>query len=278
MLLNKKVFYFSFIISLISLLLSIFFHFYYNNEITEFICNILLNVFAGTIVLIVTSLFDYFIQKRRILNAIMEKIHKFRNVFNGIKYLDDIKNYPSYEDNKKYYESKKVDDKFEYTEEMYNKQKEGEMKKITKKMNKIIDKYIELSKIDYNDMWLLYDELYFINPLEKKNKKRQWFYTNVFNYIYQLLNEVRVSAYYFELYKESNKFKNECYQTLLELQNKIFYFEKLYGEDYNWHYDLKDEYPIYSGFSAIDDSHFIVSNKVVDYLSEIFEVIRKINK
>lgn len=40
-------------------------------EITEFINGILLNIFAGTIVLVITSLYEYTIQKRDLLEKIM---------------------------------------------------------------------------------------------------------------------------------------------------------------------------------------------------------------
>lgn len=276
MLLNKKVFYFSFIISLITLSLSIWFYFFYDNEIIDFICNILLNIFAGTIVLMVTSLFDYFIQKRRILTAIMDKIHKYRRLICNIHYLEDINSYPSYEQYKAYYKNKSKD--FKYTKKMYDEEKNREFKKRLKEMNKIINEYMEILSIDFTDMWLLYDELYFISPFERWTQKRNWCYENIFNYINNLLIEIQKSSYYFDLYKENNRFEEECYKVILELQKNLFNYEKLYGEDYNWSYELKEnEYANLSGFSEIDNSHFMVINKFEKHLSNMFNELHKLN-
>lgn len=275
MLLNKKLFYFSFFTSLFTLILSIILNFCFDNDVVIFICNILLNIFAGTLVLMVTSLFDYFIQKRRVLTAIMDKIHKYRKRICSIEYLDDINNYPSYERYVEYYKERKS---IKFTRDNYEEEKKRNLKKHYKKMNDIIVQYRDLLTIDFTDMWLLYDELYFISPFEVWRKKRKWIYENVFKYISDLLNEIQKCCYYFDLYKEDKQFEEECYNILLEFQKRIFVYEKLYGEDYNWSYDLKDdEYPRYSGASVIDNSHFIVINIFEKHLSKMFKEVHKLN-
>lgn len=71
--LNKKIFYFSTLISIITLLISFILNFMIEeNKVIVYFATICMNIFAGSIVLIVTSLFDYFIQKRDLLEEIIK--------------------------------------------------------------------------------------------------------------------------------------------------------------------------------------------------------------
>ena len=49
------------IITIITFVLSVTYTFFIRGEITDFICSISGNIFAGTVVLMITSLFEYFI-------------------------------------------------------------------------------------------------------------------------------------------------------------------------------------------------------------------------
>ena len=90
--LNKRIFYFSTGISIITLVVSCILNFMIEEtKVNVFIVNICMNIFAGSIVLIVTSLFDYFIQKRDLLEQIYQEGNKFFRMFNQIKYFDDDK-------------------------------------------------------------------------------------------------------------------------------------------------------------------------------------------
>ena len=78
--LNKKIFYFSTLISIITLLISFILNMQKQkikrrieeNKVIVYFATICMNIFAGSIVLIVTSLFDYFIQKRDLLEEIIK--------------------------------------------------------------------------------------------------------------------------------------------------------------------------------------------------------------
>lgn len=271
MLLNKKVFYFSLVISFCTLLLSIIFNFIYVNDITIFISNILLNIFAGTIVLIATSLFDYFIQKRKNLKLLMDKILSFRNLFNNINYLEDINNFPNFDEYQSYYKKKGK----EYTPKMYETAKSNHLKRIKNKMDKIIDQYIRISEVSFNEMWQLYDEIYFLNPF---SQKRKWLYEKIFNYLYQLKIKIETETYHFKIYKNSTSGNFEVnYEKILKLQKEIFYFERLYGDDYNWKHNYNDKDLLAWGTNVISNSHYIVYNDVAIKLTHLFIEVGKIN-
>ena len=88
--LNKRLFYFSMAVSILILIITILLNFCLkDNDIAQYISNILLNIFSGLIVLIVTSLFDYFIKRREILEEIMTQCKYFAIEFDKIKYFEE---------------------------------------------------------------------------------------------------------------------------------------------------------------------------------------------
>ena len=270
--LNKKVFYFSIIVSIITLGLSIYLSFFcIENKITIFICNISMNIFAGTIVLMATSIFDYLIQRRKILTSIMDMILEFRNVFAKVKYVDNIDNFPTFKDYENYYE----DNKTKFSQKDYDKLVEKEKEKIKLDMEKMMDVYINISEINFSKNWLLWDELYFM--FDFKNKKRNWFHKEIFDYIYNLIGEIRLEAYHFKIYKEEFQNFKVNYDKILELQKKILFYEKRYNEDYNYSENFIDEAINGYGESCIDNSNYIIANKSVDHLSKMFVEVGKIN-
>lgn len=128
--LNKILFYISLSVSIITLLISIILTFAIPpNEITSFITNILLNIFAGTIVMIATTLVDYFINRRKVLERIMQNISYLSDEFSKLKYLDEDCNY-TLEQYINYY--KNSDNK------VMKKEVKGSLRKITKLKNKMI--------------------------------------------------------------------------------------------------------------------------------------------
>lgn len=270
--LNKIVFYFSVILSFISLFVSIYLSFFcIENKITIFISNISMNIFAGTIVLMATSMFDYLIQRRKILTAIMDMVLEFRNLFSKVKYVDDINNFPTFEKYQDYYK----EEKRKITKKEYDVLLEREKERIKVKMEDEMETYLKISEIKFNKNWLLWDELYFMFDIKKK--KRNWFHKEIFDYIYSLLEEIRLESSHFEIYK--NEFQNfkVNYDKILNLQKNILFYEKRFDEDYNYSMNFKEEAIIGYGENAIDNSSYIIANKVVEHLSEMFVEVGKIN-
>lgn len=68
---SKITFIISTLITIITFALSVTYTFFIRGEITDFICSISENIFAGTVVLMITSLFEYFIDKRDNLDDLL---------------------------------------------------------------------------------------------------------------------------------------------------------------------------------------------------------------
>ena len=110
--LNKRIFYFSTISSICILVIATLLVFTFkNNEIAQDIANILLNILAGLIVLIFTSLFDYFIKRRECLESIMKQCQFFAVEFNKLIYFKEKSAETMLEANKKDGEDIDVDPK-----------------------------------------------------------------------------------------------------------------------------------------------------------------------
>ena len=129
---NKRLFYLSIIVSLITLTISIILHFIVGGDIAEYISSIMLNIFAGSIMLIFTSLIYYFVERRRNIEKLMNYALDLRNLFNKLAYLEED-TYTDYSDFKKYYgkqeEYKNIDLK-----KLYNNLKKSDEEKRYKKM------------------------------------------------------------------------------------------------------------------------------------------------
>ena len=176
---NKILFWFSLSVSIILIILSTIFEFSCNSQVLKFIENIMLNVFAGTIVLIATSLFEYNVQKRRNIISIQEKIIDFENMFIKLEYMEDIDEYPTYEQYCKYCESQEPPRT--YTKEQYENDKRIDIElKYKKKFENVIEQYISISNINLNELWRLYDDIYFLWPPLGKDKKKLKIYNEVF--------------------------------------------------------------------------------------------------
>ena len=99
---NKRLFYFAIIISILSLGISIYLNFKVKTEVAIYISGIMLNIFAGSIILVGTSLIYYFSERRKLFHSIMNQCLLLRNTFNDIEYLEDI-SYCSFEEYYEYY-------------------------------------------------------------------------------------------------------------------------------------------------------------------------------
>ena len=240
--LNKRVFYFSIIVSLITILISAILNFAIEEtDVSIFIVNILMNIFAGTVVLIVTSLFDYFIQKRDLFENIYLEANKLFTLFNEIKYFDDIvENFENYIEGNEILQKLSIKEK----NKIYNKYLSRENKKNKEKILKVMDTYIKISQYDCNNFWNLYKEIDFICDY---NKYREFLYYNFFNYINDKINQIKEQTYHFLLYKESkvgNYIVNS--QKIQELQKNIFYIEEKKLEQELESKKIYKDYPLYT--------------------------------
>lgn len=273
---NKKLFWFSLIVSIVLIVISSIIEFSTDMQIFKFVENILLNIFAGTIVLIATSIFEYNVQKRRNIIAIQEKIIDFENIFIKLEYMEDIDEYPTYEQCCNYYAS--LEPPRTYTKKQYENDKRIDMGlKYKKKFESIIEQYINISDINLNELWRLYDDLYFLWPIFGKDKKKLKIYNEVFEYIDNLVCKIKESAYHFKLYKNSSVTNYKpSYNILLKLQKNVFYHEKTYGYVTDWLDSHNKEYLKEKVKNPIDDSYTLEYNIVGEYLDKKWKEIGKL--
>lgn len=272
---SKYLFRFSLISSTILLIVSTIMELYATCDILKYIEGITLNVFAGTIVMVATSFMDYQIQKKKTIISIQEKIIEIENLFKKVDYMNDIGEYPQYEDYKKYYQNHEPP--IIYTEDNYNIEKNIEYtNKYMKDFEKIIEQYIELSKIDLNGLWRLFDDLHFLWPIFGKDKLKDEFNNDIFEYIKEKLKKIESGVYHFNEYK-NNKASNfkVNYKILLELQKEVFYHEKTIGHVTDWLDNHNKEFIKRETCNPIDDSNTITYNIVAEYLDNKWKELGK---
>lgn len=274
--LNQRIFWISVIISSITLIVSMVLNFFITKtEITEFINGILLNIFAGTIVLVITSLYEYTIQKRDLLENIMLQCLKIRALFGKIKYFDD-REYVTFEQYCNYYKDKLNEKELK---QLYNNDKQKYEIEQKKNFEQIIDTYIEIADGDYNEFWKYYDQLKFL--FDFKDMEKHKLYYDLFYYIYdEKINKIREKAFHFKKYKEAeegNYVVNRMFLT--EMQKEIFYYEEQkYTDENQVNFGIsKNEIDICSnGFDNMRQTSNLVGNKVTKHMSNMYNYIENI--
>lgn len=270
--LNKRIFYFSTISSICILVIATLVVFVFkNNEIAQYISNILLNILAGLIVLIFTSLFEYFIKRRECLESIMKQCQFFAVEFDGLTYFKEKSVETMLEANKK--DDEDINPK---TIEEIKRYVDTENKK---DLEKIIVDYINLSEINLNAFRDLYRDLDFL--FDYKNKKKKEFWNEIFNYVNIKINKIREEAYYFKIYKKSN---NGNYyvnaRKLNELQKEIFYNERQEWKTENeevWNKNLSNIKSSYSiDVNIVDKSKTLIFNEITDHLFTMYDKVANI--
>lgn len=270
--LNKRLFYFSTISSIFILVIATLLVFVFkNNEIAQYISNILLNILAGLIVLIFTSLFDYFIKRKECLESIMKQCQFFAVEFDGLTYFKEKSVEATLEANKKDDEdiNPKTIEEIKLYVDTENK----------KDLEKIIVDYINLSEINLNAFWDLYRDLDFI--FDYKNKKKKEFWNEIFNYVNIKINKIREVAYHFKIYKKSN---NGNYyvnaRKLNELQKEIFYNERQERKKEKeevWNKNLSNIKSSYSiDVNIVDKSKTLIFNEITDHLFTMYDKVADI--
>lgn len=274
--LNQRIFWISVIISIITLIVSMMLSFFITKtEITEFINGILLNIFAGTIVLVITSLYEYTIQKRDLLENIMLQCLKMRALFGKIQYFDN-REYVTFEQYCSYYKDKLNEKELK---QLYDDDKQKYEIEQKKRFEKIIDTYIEIADGDYNEFWKYYDQLKFL--FDFKDKEKHKLYYDLFYYIYdEKINKIREKAFHFKQYKEAeqgNYVVNKIFLT--EVQKEIFYYEEQkYTDENQVNFGIsKNEIDICSnGFDNMRQTYNLIGNKITKHMSDMYNYIENI--
>lgn len=265
---NKLTFYISMIINILLLIISAILYFSFEGNYTiSYIVSILLNIFAGSVILSVTSLVNYYVYRRYLLRDIMNECINISNVFSNLKYFipkkyneDEFTNITSKDDEiiKKYKEKIMTDNKAE--------------------LKSILSEYIKISKVSTRELWNMYDDLDFITDFSKKKKKT--YYNLIFNYIYTKIKMIKDFSYDFKIYISDNSGNYEINKEYLyKLQDKIF-FHKVY--------DCKKDNNLKSVISNLDVGYeiahdltakkfTIIYNEISNHLLKMFDIVGKDN-
>ena len=174
---SRNTFWISLIISLITLLLSIFLSFYVREtKITVFICNILENIFAGTIVLVITSLYEYIAKRKEVLGNLLLEINHMGYMFNKLKYFDG-RDFTTQEKFKEYYKGKysekEIDSMYEIEKNIYLEEQKANFEKI-------IELYINIADENFDSFWNVYRDICFL--FDFRHKTRNGIYKDFFSY------------------------------------------------------------------------------------------------
>lgn len=256
---------------IITLTLSIILTFFLGQtSLIQFFNNISLNIFAGAVILFATSLIEYFINRRKDLESIMNYILKYRNFFSKIEYLKNVK-YLTYDEYIKKFNKKDntavemlklIDECDEFNKNKFN------------DFEKIIDAYLNIAEINFNNFWAIYDDLRFIF---RNNHVKLKLHKEIFKKIYDEANKIRELSFHLNIYKTEGTNPVIMYEKIRDYQKNIFYEKSVYGDE---QLDEENMQLIKSGiaYSMIytEDSSLFVYNKFVKYLDDEYVKIGKI--
>lgn len=266
---NKWLFYISIIINAVLLVISTILYFNFKESYTiSYIVSILLNILAGSVILSVTSLVNYYIYRRYLLRDIMNECLRYSQMFSKLEYFTP-KNY--HEDDLKHIKVKnkeKVIEQYKHNLDADNKNK----------LEQIIKEYIALSEISTRELRNMYDDLDFITDIKYKKKQEYW--RNIFNYIQSNIYTIKEYSFYFKIYVSAtngNYKVNE--EKLLDLQDKIFFCKKY---NYGNGDEVKDIFSkLEVGYETISDGNSkeftLVYNETSNYLLKMFDAVGKDN-
>lgn len=204
---NKNLFYLGLVSTIICFILSIIFYI----KDLNFLYNLFNNILAGTIVLLATSLFGYFHEKNILIKKLQNSIIVMSSKFRKIEYFyENIISYKEMCDDCKRNGIKKPT-KEEYDSYLFQKERE---------ILKYIDIYIEICDANYNELWTIYDDLYFIFDIRHKRKK---IYNLYFKYIYyDIICEIRKHVFLLKKVKENMDYYKAAKEKLNLIQDYIF--------------------------------------------------------
>ena len=264
---NKWTFYISMIINVLLLIISTILYFSFRDDYTvSYIVSILLNIFAGSVILSVTSLVNYFIYRRYLLRDIMNECLRYSQIFSKLEYFIP----------KMYHEEDLKHIKLKNKKKFVEQYKQDLAADNKDKLEQILKEYVALSETSTRELWNLYDDLSFITDLTGKKKKEYW--NNIFNYIYSKICMIKEYSFHFKIYVSAtngNYKVNE--EKLLDLQDKIFFCKKYNYENSDEVKDILSKLEVgYETISGGESNEFtLVYNETSNYLLKMFDVVGK---
>ena len=257
------------IINALLLTISTILYFNFADDYTvSYIVSILLNVFAGSFILSITSLVNYFIYRRYLLRDIMNECLKYSHMFSKLNYFIPKKYHEEDLKHIKVKNKKEFIEQYKYDLDIDN----------IHKLEQILKDYIDLSETSTRELWNMYDDLDFITDLTDKKKREYW--NNVFNYIYSKICMIKEYSFHFKIYVSANNGNYKVNEEkLLDLQDKIFFCKKYNYDNGDEVKDIISKLEVgYETISGGESKEFtIVYNEVSDYLLKMFDSVGKDN-
>lgn len=258
---NKILFYISTTLCLICIFTSIYLYFFNFNNVNNYISNVLLSIFGSSCVLLATSLVNYSIERKKILEELMDECIKLEKLFSKIQYLQEL-DYGTYNQHKKFYKN--------LSKEIYQSSKEGHEQKQYQQMEKIMKQYINIIEYDLTSFYNIYNKIDFLI----NNKLKFDIHKKIFNYTMELKDNIVEYGRHFIIYFEAtNGNKKVNYSFVRDLQKNIFDIE--IGEINN-NENCKSKNIQQYFENNIKHLYCVVNNKVCDYYISMIDYIGQI--
>lgn len=200
------------IILVFSLLISIVLTFFVNEcTISIFLNNIMLNIFAGAVIMLITSITEYNLYKKKQIDNLIKEVLKVGSVFSKLQYMKETE-FISFDDYRK--EKKK---KLNNIKEQLNLQQDynNYTKNKISHLDEIIDEYKKINDINTTEIGDIYSDIKFMFNNKKMTKK---IYYEIYKPIYDEVNKIHRLNFHI-----NNKPKYlVLYDLIREYQNDIF--------------------------------------------------------
>ena len=242
---NKILIHLGLIVGISSLVISTCLNFIFkscnNVEFVNFFVSILINIFAGAVILFVSSMVAYFIQREKTINEILKSIKDMKKLFLKIEYHDSSEDIIA---NKNFFET--------------------------------LVAYKEIAQFDLDPIKVMCDDLLF---LFRKNKRQSWIkkeYAEYINSIMFNIHEKLLIPYnYLEHFKD---YKSQCH-FLRNIQNNIFrIIEHDLSKQDEWDNEFDYSYMRYNYIDIANGKRILVINKVAEHLARIYKELSDIKK
>lgn len=230
------------------------------SDTTTFIVNILLNIFAGSVVLAVTSFANYLNCRKERLDNIMNECLDYSKLFGDIKYFIP----------KSYDESSYQVAKSKNLNLTYNKFK-TEVENINiAELNEIVKAYVEKSKYGIRRLNEIFKDIGFMFDFMREKQKDYYF--NIYIFIKEKMDLLKKYSTKFEKIRDIKNDYEKCEEYVLELQNKIFACILLTEEnEADILSNIEENYVMFSDFKS--GKEYVRYNEVSNKLLILFDKV-----
>lgn len=274
--LNYKIGKTSFIILVITLLLSICLNFLIvKNDFTEYVYGITINILASSFFGLMTSIVYYNVEKVKVQKKLLHFCGKIIRNFSNIEYVENI-NYCNFR------QYKRINDNDEFNQLNNNeKRKKYETSKILyekyicDKIAEQIKNYINFYNLDLSEFWELEKEINIINNKTTTYKLLK----SIFDYTYEIRNKIFECKIHFDEYLKATDGNTKFnYSLISQLQSNFFNIvDKYYYKNFLPKH-ISDELIYYPYYDYKTNQYYFLVNKVIKQYDEWINLLLKKTK